>query len=159
MSNNRTRVSAAMLAIAQDWPTEDVVVPEWGGVVRLRGMTAGERAEFLRETRPKSESGESETDIGVIFAVRGHQQRLLARTLIDEHGVRLFPPGDTEAEGVRILGDRSAQVIDRLFQIAARLSGMLPGQAEEARKELERTSGGDTVSTSPPSSGTESTMS
>ncbi len=104
----------------QDLPVEDVHVPEWGGWVRVRGLTAEERdrleASILegqgKHTRVKMEN------------VRA---KLVAMTVVDEEGNRLFTDEDVAA-----LAKKSATAMQRVFDVAMRLSGL----TEEAMEEL-----------------------
>lgn len=98
----------AILA-AQDLPAEDVDVPEWGGAVRVRGMTAAERDGF--ETTCFDGKGK--------LIVPNFRAQLVARCVVDEAGARIF--GDAEID---VLGGKSGAAVDRLFDVALRLSGM-----------------------------------
>lgn len=102
---------------ADDLPTEDVDVPEWGGTVRVRGLTGTERDRFefaLAAAREKPDQVE----------VRAH---LVARCIVDEDGGRLF----TDKE-VGKLGGKSGAALDRVFDKVRELSGMGDGALEEA---------------------------
>ena len=105
----------AILA-APDIKTEDVDVPEWGGTVRVRGLTAAQRDVF--EAESLSGNGKSRD---VNFA--NLRSRLIALAIVGEDDKPLFKPGDVKA-----LGEKAAGPIDRLFDVASRLSGM--GQAD-----------------------------
>lgn len=101
---------------AQDLPREEVRVKEWGGTVIVRGLTGAERDAYeasLLQGR------------GVIN-YENARAKLLVRCLVDEQGERLFSDADVD-----ILGAKSAAVLDRLFSVAARLSGLQPGDVEE----------------------------
>ena len=92
---------------AQDLPHEDVAVPEWGGTVRVRMMTGTER-----DTLANAFVGDDgKPDMS------GYRQRLLAATMIDEAGQRLFSADDLAA-----IGAKSAAALDRVFTVADRLN-------------------------------------
>ena len=104
----------------KDIAIELVEVPEWGGEVYVKGMTGLERDAFE----------------GSIVEIRGKGRRvnmanvrakLAAQTLCDENGERLFTDAD-----VKELGRKSASALQRVFEVAQRLSGI----GEEAVKEL-----------------------
>ena len=104
---------------AHDLPTEDVEVPEWGGVVRVRGLTGAERDAFeqsIVEQRGKNTR----------MNLRNIRAKLVALTVVDEEGNRVFSDEDAEA-----LGKKSAAALDRVFAAAQRLSGLRPEDVEE----------------------------
>lgn len=94
-----------------DIPTELVEVPEWGGHVKVRGMTAGERDRFDDMIRTQG-----------LAALRA---TMAANGIIDEDGKRLF----TDIE-VNKLAEKSAEALDRVVEVVSRLSGLTPEDAE-----------------------------
>lgn len=94
---------------ASDIPRERVDVSEWGGDVLVRGLTGTERDAFEQRC--------NETSYANVRAT------LLVFSLVDEGGRRLF-----SIEDVNALGAKSAAPLDRLFDVARRLSGI--GQRE-----------------------------
>ena len=94
-----------------DIPTDVVEVPEWGGHVKVRGMTAGERDRFDDMIRTQG-----------LSALRA---TMAANGIIDEDGKRLF----TDAE-VNKLAEKSAEALDRVVEVVSRLSGLTPEDAE-----------------------------
>lgn len=118
---------------AQDIKTEDVAVPEWGGVVRVRGLTGIERDNYeqsLIDQRGKK----TRVDM------RNARAKLVAMTVVNETGERLF--SDDE---ITILGTKSAAALDRIYDVAAALSGV----ADEDIEELLGNSGPTTSGASP----------
>lgn len=107
---------------AQDLPTERVEVPEWGGAVIVRGLTGAERDKF--EASIVIRKGDK-TD----FNPENMRAKLVALCVVDEQGNRLFT--DDEA---KLLGRKSAAALDRVFQVAQRLSGLNPGAVEDLAK-------------------------
>lgn len=119
----------AILA-APDIKTERVPVPEWSGEVLVRGLTGLERDGYEQRCY--------ETSYTNIRA------SLLTLALVDEQGRRLF-----SLEDVAALAAKSAAPLDRLFDVARRLSGIgrhdvaaLQGNSEPGRN-------GSTTSGSP----------
>lgn len=108
-----------------DLPAEDVEVPEWGGTVRVRTMTAAERDVISGIT----------DDIHFM-------ERLVAVVVIDEAGNRVFSDADVEA-----LGKKSAHALTRVFRVGLRLSSMQAGAVDGAVKNS-GASAGDTSSSS-----------
>ena len=110
---------------AVDLPTERVAVPEWGGEVMVRGMTGAERDAFeasLVRTR-----GQKTSELNLENA----RAKLIARTVVDEEGTRLFSDADAVA-----LGKKSAQALQRVFEVAQRLSGLTPDDITDLTENL-----------------------
>lgn len=105
---------------ARDLRTELVEVPEWGGAVRIRTLTAAERDSY-EQALMRRRGGRLEVEM------RGARVRLVALCVVDEQGQRLFSDQDIEA-----LEGRSAAAIDRIFTAALKLNGMAEGAIEEA---------------------------
>lgn len=100
-----------------DLPHEDVDVPEWGGVVRVRTMSAADRGRyesnmFTVEKTGKGWETKPRFDNNTKLA-------LVALCVVDEQGARLFSDEDLPA-----LGAKNASAVDRLYQVARRLNGM-----------------------------------
>ena len=107
---------------ASDIKTEEVHVPEWGGTVLVRGLTAKQRDEF--------ESGLIET-VGKTQRVtmRNARARLAALSIVGEDNEPLFSPAD-----VFLLGEKSGAALDRVFAVASRLSGIGDSDMDELTK-------------------------
>jgi hypothetical protein len=114
-----------LILAADDLQTVDVDVPEWGGSVRLRTLTGGERDKF--ESDMIDQRGKSNK-----MNLVNLRARLVALCAIDEGGKRMF--GDNE---VTKLGAKSAAVLDRLFQAAQELNGMTQKDVEELTEGFE----------------------
>jgi len=103
-----------------DLPCEDVLIPEWGNrYVRVRGLTGAERDQFeqsIVEARGK------DTRVNL----RNIRAKLVALCVVDEEGKRLFKDEDAE-----LLGRKSAVALNRIFEVAQRLSGLRPEDVEE----------------------------
>lgn len=92
---------------APDLEYEDVRVPEWGGVVRVRGMTGAERDQWEAALLDGDKK----------LTRRQVRATLVALTVVDEQGRRLFSEEDVER-----LGAKSARALQRVFNVAQRLS-------------------------------------
>jgi hypothetical protein len=110
----------------QDIPTEDVFVPQWGGTVRLRGLTGSQRDAY--EASVVEMRGETRR-----YKLQNLRARLVALCLIDEEGNRLF---DDDA-AVKALGQKSAQALDMLFAKARKLSGLSEDDIEELAEDFD----------------------
>lgn len=93
-------LSRQQILEARDLKEIKVAVPEWGGDVVIREMSAAERLEFERAT----------LDVGA----RDPQflARLLAFVMRDDQGERFFDPSSTEE--LALLQSKSSMVISRL---------------------------------------------
>lgn len=100
-------------------PTEPVYLEALGETVLVRGMTGVERDAFewsCFEGKGKKRD----------FSMRNLRAKMVAYCCVDEHGRRLFSDEDAAQ-----LGDTRADVIDRLFGVAQRLSGMREADIDE----------------------------
>jgi hypothetical protein len=112
---------------ADDLPTEDVDVPEWHGTVRVRALSGKERDAFeasLQQQRGKD----------YVRNTANVRAKLVAKCLVGEDGERLFSENEVNA-----LGAKSAAGLDRVFEVAAKLSRL----SEEDIDELGKSSGSD----------------
>ncbi len=115
----------ALLLSATEPPIEDVPVPELNTTFRLRGMTGTQRDAFEASLIALSANGRKRSlDTANIRA------KLLVHSIIDAAtGEPMFTP----AEAVE-LGKVRADVLDRLFTVAQRLSGVSDRDVEELGK-------------------------
>ncbi len=107
---------------ADDLKHEDIEVPEWGGTVRVRALTALEKDSFDKTTFMDAEEGEN-------MNWEGMRARLVSLTVVNDKGERLFT-----SEDVVELGKKSAIVMDKVFAVAQRLSGFSKKEVEEIEK-------------------------
>lgn len=122
---------------AKDITTERMDVPEWGGEVIVIGLTGRERDDFEASiTRKKGKK----TDVNYT----NMRARLVSLSLVDEEGRRMFSPED-----ISTLGQKSAAALDRIFDVARRLSGLSTedvADLEEAEGNSETTTSEDSPS-------------
>lgn len=110
----------AILA-SQDIQTEEVSIPEWGGVVYVRGLTGKERDQFeLSMVQGKGKSQE--------LNLKNFRAKLIVLSVVDgpNSTTRLFTPADVVA-----LGEKSASALQEVFKVAQRLSGLNQADVEE----------------------------
>lgn len=107
---------------ADDLKPVPVEVPEWGGTVLVRGMTGAARDRFEAEMLNDRMSG-----IAKDKALANYRARLAAACMVDPDGNRLFR---SDAE-TRRLGEKSAQALSRVVEVASRLSGLTDDDMEE----------------------------
>ena len=117
-----TVLSRESIFSASDIETEEVYVPEWKGSVFVRGLTAGQREKWLNVSITlKGKNQEVSTN--------NAKARLVVMAIVDGDGKLLF----TEADILK-LGQKSAVAIDRIYEVAARLSGISDGDPEDIAK-------------------------
>ena len=130
----RTLLDRAAILAVPDITTEDVEVPEWGGVVRVRGLTASQRDKFEAD----SLQGKGRNTSVNLHNLRA---RLVATCLVGESGAPVFAERD-----IYELGQKSASAIDRIYDVATRLSGIGENDVEELTKNSGSDQGGDSSS-------------
>lgn len=106
-------LSREQILEVQDVKTEIVTVPEWGGDIRIRMLTAKQRDEWDGSFEV-DDSGKIKPE-----CLRNVRARLVAMCAVDESGNPLFQPGD-----VKKLGEKSAAALVRIHEACRRLSGM-----------------------------------
>jgi hypothetical protein len=93
-----------------------ISVPEWGGDVCLREITAGQRDQW--------DAWQIENEGAARYA--NIRARLLVLTICDEHGVRLFADND-----IAVVSGLPAMSIDRLWDASCKLVGLRPEDVEK----------------------------
>lgn len=126
----------AILA-ASDAVTEDVDVPEWGGTVRVLGLTGKERDEFEESMLVKRGK---RRDVSLVNA----RAKLVSLAVVDEDGKRIFSDVD-----VAELGNKSAAALTRVYEVAARLSGLSDEDVDELEGNFGAAPSGASTSGSP----------
>jgi hypothetical protein len=104
-------------------PREDVPVPELGegAVVPVWGMTAGERTRFEQSMLENGKQSKSR-----LAEIR---QRLVVATCRNDDGSPLFTADDVAA-----IGQKRADIIERIVNVAQRLSGFSGADLEATVK-------------------------
>lgn len=110
---------------ADDLVMEKVAVPQWGGDIYIRVMTAAARDKFDKGNLTKTDDG-YEANFDNVRA------RLVVLTACDEKGNPLF----TEFDAVQ-LGLKNGEAVDLLAQVARRLNKLDQKDVEEAAKNSE----------------------
>lgn len=108
---------------AQDQAFEEVTIPEWGGKkVRLRGLSGTARDAFEASLMVGTGKGQK-------VSTQNIRAKLAALSIVDSAGNQMFSYADIDA-----LGAKSAQALDRIFEVAQRLSGISSDDVEEMAK-------------------------
>jgi hypothetical protein len=145
-------LTADQILEADDLVTEDVETPEWGGTVRVKALTGTERDSYeaacvlerpVLNAKGKVVRGQTEYKRN-LSNVRA---KLVVRSIVDEAGQRIFKDSDAAA-----LGGKSSAALDRVFDVAARLSRLSEDDVEDLAGKSEAAQSGDSPSDSPESS-------
>ena len=107
------------IVTADDSKTLAVNVPEWGGDVRLRVMTVGERDAYELEYQRKKNTG----------GLDDFRSKFLVRCICDDSGQRLFTDADVEK-----VSRKSAQVVNRLWEVAMKFNDLDESKIEDLAK-------------------------
>lgn len=108
-------LTAAQILAADDLSFVDVPVPEWGGTIRLREMSAGEAIKFTDSLQDNAKSRNQ----AIV--------RIIRDTAVGVDGARLFP-GDGDMEKLRA---KSFKVFQVLSDAALKLNGFRDEDDEE----------------------------
>lgn len=118
-ANGRALLSRDAILAVPDVKTEELYVPEWGGVVRVRGLSGKERDAYeMSITVGRGRNQE--------INARNARAKLVVRCVVDADGNRLFGDADVAA-----LGEKSAAALQRVFDCCRRLSGLSDEDLEE----------------------------
>lgn len=112
----------ALLKAAIALPRETVNVPELGGEVIVQGMSGAQRDAWeasLIEGRGKRRR----------MNTANIRAKLVAQCCVDEDGRRLFTDGDVDE-----LGQVRVDILNRLFGVAQKLSGVSDDDVDELGK-------------------------
>lgn len=105
---------------ADDIQEEAVPVPEWGGKVLVRGLTGAQRDDF-EGTLQKGKGPNKEVNL------RNARAKLVMWSVVHPTTrERLFSEQD-----VQRLGQKSAAALQRVFDVAAKLSGLSKEDLDE----------------------------
>jgi hypothetical protein len=125
-ADKKASLTREAILAARDVTIERVEVPEWGGEVYVRNLSGKSRDAF-DGSRVRVRSGNQ-----VEMIHDNTRARLLSMTLCDEQGALLF-----SADDIEVLGEKDSGVLDRLFDIAQRISGMRQADAQDKLKNSE----------------------
>jgi hypothetical protein len=106
---------------AQDIEKKEVPVPEWGGSVMVYGLTLAEKDIWNSSVMANGKA-----------SMTGATASLCSLCIRNEDGSRMFTDDDVDA-----LGSKSAIALNRVFQVAQKLSGIGLDEVEETVKNSE----------------------
>jgi len=109
---------------------EEVSVPEWGGTVYVKTITAKEQDAWSAEVTDQKKENKA-----------NFQASFLVMCICNESGELLFDRSDAD-----MLGNKSAGALNKVFNVASGLNGLSPGDVKELEKNLVTTPGEDSIS-------------
>jgi hypothetical protein len=119
---------------AVDLVAEEVEVPQWGGSVLVKPLTAKQRGQLISSIVEQRKTGN-------ILRLEDIQIRTCAMSIVDEAGKRLFSDAD-----MRMLAGKSSAALQIVSDVAQRLSGLSDEQVEELQGNSEETPSEDSLS-------------
>src|SRR5690606_8148835 len=131
----------------------EVRVPEWDSddieaYVLVRGMTGVERDDWEAAQAPDPEIARNwkrltaaQRQAFIRQRMQGTRARLVVRCCVDEDGNRIFTDADAD-----MLATKSAAALDRIYKVAARLSGVSDDDVAEIAEAIEGNTGSDSSS-------------
>jgi len=126
-------LSANDILNVDDIQTEVVDVPEWGGKVTVKGMTAAEADAYERRLVRLDNKGN--TTLGSLTNITAFY---LVQCIVDDTGKRMFKDSDAAA-----LGTKSSAALARLYKVARRLSGGTEDEVEAEAEAFDEAQDGD----------------
>jgi hypothetical protein len=121
------------IKVVDDRKIESVDVPEWGGMVYVRGLSGTDRDSFemamIESTRGTKGRRTQEVNL------RNLRAKLVVRTAVDSDSPETAKP-IFEMADVEWLGRKSAQALQRVYAVAQRLSGLSNEEVEELTVDL-----------------------
>jgi hypothetical protein len=123
-----TYLTKAQILAADDSAFEDVPVPEWGGTVRVRRLSAAEKDAFEASLTTIQQKGGAVVQKPNMVNVRA---KLAVRCIVDESGERIFDEGE-----IADLGRKSGAALDRVIAAAKRLNRMSEADLAEMVQDL-----------------------
>jgi hypothetical protein len=111
----------SLILSASDLPQELVEIPEWGVSVWVRALTGAQRDSFEESCLIAKKSKRE-------LSLKNVRAKLCCLTVYatPEDKVPVFAQADAEK-----LGEKSAKALDRIYEVAARLSGIREADIEE----------------------------
>jgi len=119
-------LSKADIINVNDQVVELVEVPEWGGSVLVRSISAAERGRIEADLAAYKDSHKNDA------VVRMFNARLAALAICEQDGKPSFSVNDVE-----MLAQKSARAISRVAAVAQRLAGLTKADMDALEKNLE----------------------
>lgn len=128
-------LSREQILEAADRRTQDVEVPEWGGTVRVRALSGSERDDYEAGIVQLRSDGTRK------FTLQNARARLVSLSICNEDNGRMFSDADIAA-----LGAKSASALERVFDVARKLSGLTEDDVKELTEDFTDAPNGSSTS-------------
>lgn len=112
---------------AQDTEYEDIEVRQWGGTVRVTSLSGADRDAY-----ESAMVAATKGDTAGAARLQNFRAKLVAKSLVDEKGNRLFTDADAKA-----LGEKNGKVMGELWDVVRRLSGIGKDAVAEGKEPSE----------------------
>jgi len=123
-------LSADDIFAVEDLNILPVEVPEWGGMVYVKAMSAIQREKYIESMRRTVSDGKV---VSTQMILRHGSAKLAALTICDAQGNLLF---DRSPETIEKLGQKSAKAMERVIDASAKLNGLDDDKKDKKVKEL-----------------------
>ena len=114
---------------ADDLETRDLYIPEWGGWLQIRTLTAAAKDELEIGMVLATTNGKT----GETRQLDNIRARFVAAAVVDGEGRKLYSDSDVEA-----LGKKSAPALSRIFTAVQDMNGISEQDVEEMEKNFGR---------------------
>lgn len=104
---------------SDDTGFESIEVPEWGGTLYVRGLNGLEREEMENHFLKGDDSS---------VDITGQKVKMLIACVVDKDRNQIFKPNDAGK-----INKKSGVVIDKIFGVCCRLSGLTDAAIEEIK--------------------------
>lgn len=115
---------------ADDIIVERVEVPEWGGHVFVRTLSAEQKEKYIESIRKITGRGKKQN---VEIILQKSSAKLAVETLCRADGTLLYPNGSMST--IERLAAKSAKALSRVVDAAAKLNGLADDSEDEAGKD------------------------
>jgi hypothetical protein len=119
------RLTAAEILAVDDIKFEEVEVPEWNAIVKVRSLTGTDRDRL--ESEMVQQRGRNQVVNFINF-----RAKLIAASAVGEDDTLLL----FTQEQIKPLGDKNAQALTRVFNVASKLSGYSESDVRDLTAEL-----------------------
>lgn len=134
-------LSRAQMLNADDTVYDYVHVPQWGGHVRIKSLTAGERERYEESTMTRVQTPDGMTKEQVLLGIRA---KLVVLAVVDEKGQAVF-----KKEDAPVLLRKNTAAVQLVYEAIQRLSGMRKADVVDAGETSSSARNGASSSGSP----------
>jgi len=114
---------------ADDLEARDLCIPEWGGWVRIRTLTAAEKDDLEIGMVMDTTNGK----VGETKRLDNIRARFVAAAMVDQEGRKMY-----SARDIKALGKKSARALSRIFTAVQEMNGISDDDVEEMEKNFGR---------------------